>query len=222
MDLTRYLYTCGRFGWPGAHTVAPRVAVAIAPLFFVGGRHTGFPAYISPTWLAQRGIGGVASVRQARTEFFLGAASKALQLLVDNGLLNRHQRKGALKVRWVHTLEPIERWNWMPDELAAVEREWAQLATDRAWDGHDLIARELAPLVAAHPEVSWTPQDPAMIHFVKVGARLAERYGLDTLRQGISAAVEDPDTLIPFDALRFEDAFFGLVSRWRRTYRFAE
>lgn len=221
MDLTRYLWYVSRFAFPPRILVATKVAVTIAPLFFVGGRHTGFPAYVSPTWLAQRGI-GTGAYRNGRLELPVGIASKGLAILVDHGVLRRHARKGLLKMRHVHTLEPIDTWAWGPDERAVVDMDWAQIGTDTAWDGHDLIARELAPLVAAHPEVSWTPQDPAMIHFVKVGARLAERYGLDTLRQGIRAALEDPEAVTPFDALRFDTVFVGLVSRWRRQTRFAE
>ncbi len=213
MNLARYVFVAGRYDFGPRRLASARAAIAIAPLFFVGGRFTGFPAVVSPTWLAQRGVGYRAHGHSHSKGTSL--AVDAIRELRDNGLLRLERRQGGLRVAQVHHLEPVERWAWAPDELARVEADWALAAGD-SWEGHGVVAEVLAPLVAAHPEVSWTPQDPAMLHFVEVAANLAEQFGLDTLRQAIAAAVDDPSAVLPFDALRFRDAFYGLVRRARK------
>lgn len=214
-DLARYLFFSARFSFGPGQVVACRAAAAIAPLYFVGGRFTGYPAHVSPTWLARRGVGGTSVVRGLEAKG--SNAARGLKVLVDHGLLRREQRQGALRIAFVHHLERIEDWAWGPDELGDVSRDWEPMTdADKAWDGHDAVALALAPLVAAHAEVSWTPSDAKMQHLVRVGAELAKRYGLDTLHQAVRMACLDPDALIPLDALRFRDAFYALVKRARR------
>lgn len=215
MDLTRYLWMSGRYTFvreQGSHRIS-RTALALAPLYFVGGRFTGMPVSITGRWLGARAIGSSNPEVHGRVK----DVHAILVELLDARILRKESRSGVLYVRTVYYLQHDDVWDWGPYSREVALRDWGALSdTSAAWEGEQLIAVELRDLFAARSaDVSWQPDDPATKRWVAICGKLIDTYGLDTFRMGIQGALMDPTAVIPFTAARFEAVFFGLVKRAR-------
>lgn len=205
-DLTRYLFFSSRMVWP---VMVARAASAIVPHFFGGGDFTGYPACIRPSYLFWRGVG-------------VNHSGQQIQALEAAGVLRRVEfpdtrNAGGQRDRVYH-LQPDDEWKWSPVVREQALLDWATVTRpERAWSGGWELVQELAPLFAGRRDVTVSPHDPRHAKWIAIARRLANRYGLDVLREGIAGALQDIEAIAPFEPHVFERHFSGLVLRSRRS-----
>lgn len=217
-ELARYLFWIGRMH---LSATATRAGTAIAPLFFIDGRFTGYPATISPRWLQLRGVGGWKQAMLVPEPSARPAhASRALQELARNHVVELLRRPSKTQPATYRLELDTMKWAWPnPAVYDQTGIDWYTMTHPReAWSGDMGILNVLKPLLALSPieKFEWYPDNPRLAHWLDVTEYMARTYGLNVVREAVAGVMAEPEALAPFIPRVWERHFIGFVMRGRR------